>query len=335
MNKIRFSLAATILTSLVIGLSACAPAPVEEPDHKARTTACLIRSSSVVPGTPENQLAADLVEAKVVYGLAVREVKIDDNTEDVPTRLLQALQAGCVLMVSANSSYLSDLAEFAVAHPRMIVLFVGDNIASSSQPANFRWVADDIQSGSRLAGYFAASKSTTGSVYLFVQPTFASAQGIRTSFIQGVNDFVTASGSKVQTVYIRTPNSKTLKTKLDGLEPVEVASIFAGKSIWQSIDPEQPGGPFLIGADLQLGNTVSALESRVQVSVERNTSKYVLNAVSSLLDREFTSQPLYRKPGALKFNSVELRITQPDSIDGDLLESLNAYRQELITSSNR
>jgi hypothetical protein len=329
MNKIRFSLAATILTSLVIGLSACAPAVVEEPDHKAKTTACLIRSSSVVPGTPENQLAADLVEAKIVYGLAAREVKIDDNTEAVPTRLLQALQAGCVLMVSANPSYLLDLAEFAVAHPRMIVLFVGGNIAASDQPANFRWVADDAIGSARLAGFFAAGKSTSGEVHLFVQPVYAQASSIRTSFIQGVKDFDAISQTSTKTVFVRTPTSKVLTAELQDLDSTDVAVIFGGKSIWQSLDAEQSDGPYLVGADLQLGETT--LESKVQASVERNTSKYIFNAVASLLDRQFAADPLYRKPGALKFKTVELRLTQPESLDGDLLEALAAYEQELIT----
>jgi hypothetical protein len=330
MNKIRFSLAATILTSLVIGLSACAPAVVEEPDHKAKTTACLIRSSSVVPGTPENQLAADLVEAKIVYGLAAREVKIDDNTEAVPTRLLQALQAGCVLMVSANPSYLLDLAEFAVAHPRMIVLFVGGNIAASDQPANFRWVADDAIGSARLAGFFAAGKSTSGEVHLFVQPGYAQASSIRTSFIQGVKDFDQTSRTTTKTVFVRTPTSKVLTAELQNLDSTNVAVIFGGKSIWQSLDADLVDGPYLVGADLQLGDMPLEFESRVQASVERNTSKYVFNAVASLLDRQFAADPLYRKPGALKFKTVELRLTQPESLDGDLLEALAAYEQELI-----
>ena len=110
-----------------------------------------------------------------------------------------------------------------------------------------------------------------------------------------------------------------------------MAAIFGGKSIWKSVDLEKTDGPYLIGADLQLGNSELVLESRVQVSLERNTSKYVLNAVAALLDKEFASEPLYRKPGALKFNTIELRLSQPDSIDGSLLNALETYRQSLVS----
>lgn len=329
MRTVRTIVSAMLVASVAVGVSSCAPAAVTEPNHKAKTTACLIRSTTVVPGTPENQLAADLVEAKIVYGLAAREVKIDPATEQVPARLLQALQAGCVLMVSANMEYISDLAQFAIEHPRMLILFVGGNISASGQPTNFRWVADDALGSARLAGFFAAGKSTSGEVHLFVQPVFAQSSSIRTSFIQGVKDFDRVSQTTTKTVFVSTPSSKVLTAELQSLDSSNVVAIYGGKSIWQSLDTEQLDGPYLIGADLQLGDSVLALESRVQASVERNTSNYVLNAVSSLLDRKFASDPLYRKPGALKFKTVELRLTQPDSIDGDLLEILSAYEQEL------
>ena len=329
MRTVRTIVSAMLVTSIAIGVSSCAPAAAPEPDHKAKTTACLIRSSTVVPGTPENQLAADLVEAKIVYGLAAREVKIDPATEQVPARLLQALQAGCVLMVSANTEYISDLAQFALDHPRMMVLFVGGNISVSNQPANFRWAADDALGGARLAGFFAAGKSTSGEVHLFIQPVYAQSSSIRTAFIQGVEDFNKVAQTSTKTVFVRTPTSKVLTSELQNLDSTDVAVIYGGKSVWQSLDAEQVDGPYLIGADLQLGDATLESESRVQASVERNTGKYVFNAVASLLDRKFASDPIYRKPGALKFKTVELRLSQPDSIDGDLLERLSAYEQEL------
>jgi hypothetical protein len=330
----RISFVVGIISVLTLGLSSCTSAVISEPDHKAKTTACLIRSTISVPGTPENQLAADLVEAKIVYGLAAREVKIDDASEQVPTRLLQALTAGCVLMVSANPNYLEDLAQFALEHPRMVVLFVGGEISSETQPANFRWVADDLQSVARIAGFFAAGKSSTNKVHLFVQPVYSQAQQIRSSFILGVKDFDAIEGTQTQTVFVRTASSKTFSSNLTLLEPTDVAALFGGKSIWQSIDPEQEGLPFIIGADLQLGETGSPLEDKVKASVERNTAKHVFSAVLALLDREFASEPLYRKSGALKFNTVELRLTDPESLDGGLLESLNLYKQELLSRSN-
>jgi basic membrane lipoprotein Med (substrate-binding protein (PBP1-ABC) superfamily) len=330
----RHLVAGLLLIGVTLGVSACAPAAVEKPDVKIKTSACLIRSSTIVPGTPEKQLAADLVEARIVYGLGVREVKIDQSTELIPARLLQALQAGCVLMVSANPNYLDEFVKFASEHSKMMVLFVGSNISVNAQPANFRWVADDALSGARLAGFFAAGKSKAQRVHLFIQPVYSQATKLQTSFIRGVKDFDEIAETTTETVFIRTASSKTLSAKLATLDSTDVAAIFGGKSIWQSVEAEVADGPYLIGADLQLGDTELPFGSRVLVSVERNTSKYVFNAVASLMDRKFAAEPLYRKPGALKFNTVELRVSQPDSVDGSLLAALETYRQSLISPQN-
>jgi basic membrane lipoprotein Med (substrate-binding protein (PBP1-ABC) superfamily) len=334
MEIFRSIVAGALLVGVGLGVSGCAPADEVKPEIKAKTSACLIRSSTIVPGTPEKQLAADLVEAKIVYGLGVREVTIDESTERIPDRLLDALQNGCVLIVSANTSYVDELAQFASEHSKMMVLFVGGNIAANAQPANFRWVADDSLSGARLAGFFAAGKSKTERVHLFIQPVYSQSTKLQTSFIRGVRDFDEISGTKTETIFTRTASSKTLATKLETLGREDVAAVFGGKSIWQGVKGESSDDPFLIGADLQLGDTELPFGSRVQVSLERNTSRYVLNAVASLMDREFAAEPLYRKPGALKFNTVELRISQPDSIDGSLLDALETYRQSLISPSN-
>ena len=60
MKKIRNILATGLLLFITLGVSSCTAPEIPEPDHKARTTACLIRSTVLVPGSPENQLAADL-----------------------------------------------------------------------------------------------------------------------------------------------------------------------------------------------------------------------------------------------------------------------------------
>jgi basic membrane lipoprotein Med (substrate-binding protein (PBP1-ABC) superfamily) len=333
MKKFRNLVAGAILLSLTVGVSACAPAEEVNPDVKEKVSACLIRSATIVPGTPEKQLAADLVEARIVYGLGVREVKIDESKEQIPARLLQASQNGCVLLVSTNTRYLDDLAKFASQQPKMMVLFVGGTISATTQPANFRWVADDLLSGARLAGFFAAGKSKTERVHLFIQPVYSQSKKLQTSFQRGVEDFDEISGTRTEVIFTKTALSKTLSAKLETLDSTDVAVIFGGRSIWQDVEEEAADRPYLIGADLQLGNTDLPFGSRVQVSLERSTSKYVFNAVESLLDSNFAADPLYRKPGALKFNTVELRISQPDSIDSALLGALETYRQSLISPS--
>lgn len=322
------------LLVLAIGLSGCVAKAPPTPEHKVKTTACLIRSSQEVPGTPEKQIATDLVEAKVVFGLNVREVQIEKGSTRISSVLLKALQSGCVLMLSSNMNYVDALAKFAGEHPKMLVLFVGGAIAKINQPSNFRWVADDLLGATKLAGYLAAGKSVSGKVHLLVQPAYYQSKSIETAFRSGVEDFDITDGQSTQVILANIRTAKDLSTELENMDSTDVVTLFAGRSVWRGFPETGVETPFVIGADLQPGTSIG-FAPKVQVSVERNTSKYVLSAASSLLNGKVSSEPLYRKSGALKFGTNELKVLRPDSIDGALSEELASYKKELISNSTR
>jgi hypothetical protein len=320
------------LLALAIALSGCVAKTPPTPEHKVKTSACLVRSSQEVPGTPDRQIATDLVEAKVVYGLNVREVQIEKGSTMISSVLLKALQSGCVLMVSSNMDYVSALAKFAGEHPKMLVLFVGGEIAKVKQPSNFRWVADDLLGATKLAGYLAAGKSESGTVHLLVQHAYYQSKLIETAFRAGVKDLDISDGKSTQVILTNIRTAKDLSTELENLVSTDVVTLFAGRSVWRGFPETDVETPFLIGADLQPG-TSTGFAPAVQVSVERKTSKYVLSAASSLLNGKVSSEPLYRKPGALKFGTNELTVLKPDSIDGALSEELADYQKVLISNS--
>jgi len=322
------------LLVLAIGLSGCVAKTPPPPEHKVKTTACLVRSSQEVPGTPEKQIATDLVEAKVVFGLNVREVQIEKGSTRISTVLLKALQNGCVLMVSSKMDYIDALAKFAKEHPKMLVLFVGGEITKANQPANFRWVADDLLGATQLAGYLAAGKSESGKVHLLVQPAYYQSKSIETAFRAGVKDFDISGGTSTKVIFANVRTAKDLSAELENLVSTDVVTLFAGRSVWRGFPATDVEVPFFVGADLQ-PVTSSGFEPAVQVSVERNTSKYVLSAASSLLNGKVSSEHLYRKSGALKFGTNTLTVLKPDSIDGALSEALAAYKNELTSNSTR
>jgi basic membrane lipoprotein Med (substrate-binding protein (PBP1-ABC) superfamily) len=334
MQALRRIAAGIAISTLLISLSACASTKTETPDHKAKTTACLIRSVNQVPGTPDKQLAADLVEAQVTFGLAVREVQIPSGVVNISVRLLTALQSGCVLMVSANTDYLDDLASFARLHSKMMVLFVGGSIASVDQPANFRWIADDALSGAKLAGFASAGKSTDDKVRLFIQPSYFQAKSIEEAFSKGVTDYNRVANSNVALVVYRATNAKALSSVLKKIEPTSVFAIFAGKSVWQGLTSFESTGPMVFASDIQFGNTQKLRDSRVIASVERDTSKALLRAVSSLLDRKVSSAPKYRVSQTLKFNLIVLRTLDAGVFDGTLTERIDSYKKGLISAKS-
>lgn len=326
-----------LVVSLLVGalsLTGCVRDVPPAPTHKVKTTACLISSGKEVPGSPENQIANDLVEAKVIFGLNVREVSIKKELTDFSTSLLKALQGGCVLMISSNELYLDALAKFAGEHPKMLVLFIGGAIPEERQPTNFRWVADDAVGGAKLAGYLAAAKAETGELQLLVQPSYFQAKAITAAFRAGVKDYERSANKDVQVRYSKIKTSEDLSAKLANLVAADVAMIFAGLDVWQGFSEPTVDAPFVIGANLKPGSSAETVPF-VQVSLERNVSGYIFDAVSSLLSRKVSSQPAYRKPDALKQGTNDLSVLIPDSVDGTLLDALALYKQELVSSATR
>lgn len=318
---------AKLLAVLVLGsfaLTGCVKTPSEVISHKPKTSGCLITSEAELPGTPDRQLAADLVEAQVVYGLKVREVAVPVGA-NLMSRLLKELQAGCVLMVASNPKYLDSMASFARLHPKMLVLFFGSNIDIADQPANLRWLADDIGSAASLAGFAAAELGKP--INLYLQPKYWLIDEIESGFRAGVREYSRVTGNQVSLSVYEVSSSTALKAKLQGLVEPSVVALFASKRIWSGI--EDYSNITVIGSNLQFGKTLSTIDPKVIGSVERNSRLVVLRAVSSLLSRKFTSKPPFQEAKALEKGLVQYRSTEPAS--GELTE----YRLRLIAALNR
>ena len=311
----------SLTLSLTLLLSGCSASKGPQADHKPATSACLMTTQSNIPGTPDKQLAADLVQAQVVYGIRVKEVAIPKYADEM-SRLLKALQNGCVLMVSSDPSLLDSLSSFAKLHSKMMVLFVGSSIAEVDQAKNFRWIADDISSGAKLAGYAVASLG--GEVNLFIQENYFQAKEIQTGFQAGVDYYNQQSNSSVKLVISVVSSKDNLTKKLQALVEPSVVALFAGKSYWSALDSTEHQ---VIGADLQFGDTRETLNSQLVGSLERNTSLEVLRAVSSLLARKISSLPSYRKNNALKAGRILMKVN--DGVAPGLADYQSQLLQEL------
>jgi hypothetical protein len=303
-----------MLASLMLTLTACSTSKTTKPTHKAATSACLISSTTANPGSADRELAADLVEAQVVYGLKVREVLIP-NVVNISNRLLTELQAGCVLLVSGNTAYLDSLSSFARIHSKIMVLFVGGQIAEADQTSNFRWIADDPNLGAKLAGFAAVEKGHD--ITLLYTANFAGITSMQAAFMKGVK-----AGEQVFEAVKITVHKVNSKGQFKSLaasipRPGTLVALVNPTYLTAIADYSQLD---VIGADLQLGGTLDKYDAQVFASIERKTSTYVLRAVSSLLARKVNSDPKYRVLGGVN----ELRVT------AGLSDRLLAYKNQLL-----
>ena len=304
---------AILVSVLAFSLSACAPKKSTAPTHKAATSACLVRAKSSALGSADSQLAADLVEAQVIYGIKVREVLIS-NDSNLGSSLLRELQSGCVLMVSSNTRYLTSLAQFAKAHTKTMVLFVGGKLTEAEQPSNFRWIQDQPNLSAELAGYAAAERGQD--IHILYSSNFQSFPAFQKAFEIGVR----AQGNQsIQVTSQKVSSLADFKAQVAKLEmPSTLVALVHSGYLTADIDFSSLD---VLGMDLQLGQTSAKLPKQVFASIERNTSDYVLKAVASLLSREVTSDPKYRVLAAI--NELRTKATKSDGLLAFEQETLN------------
>jgi basic membrane lipoprotein Med (substrate-binding protein (PBP1-ABC) superfamily) len=325
MKLIKVALSTILILS---SLTACAATKPEGPTHKARASACLIAPEASVAGSAQQELAYDLVEAKVIYGLNAKEVAVSSASTDtsIDNLLFNSLKAGCVYFIAADSQISNRVVKFAGNHKYVVALIVGGTVPLN-QPANVRWVADDLASGAALAGFAAAAKSTTENVELLIQNGYFQETKLINSFSAGVKAFNKAASKNVDLTVFKVSSSAQAKAALDTHNEQVVVAVFAGKAIWKVVKQSQ--AQLLIGSNLQLGNNTE-VDPRVVASVERNLSSVVLNAASDLLDRKFNLDPVLAESDVLANGFIELRPGSDTAFDGATLDLLNAYKNQLL-----
>lgn len=315
---------------LVASLTGCSSSTNETPTHKAKTSSCLVSYSSDVSGSPVKQLANDLVEAKVVYGLNVKEVEVPNNSDsaEIQSLLFASLKGGCVYYLSAEDRLNTEVSLFAAKHQYIVALTVG-GYSPANQPANVRWVADDLKSGAALAGFASAAKATNGRVLLVIQDGYFNSVELNKSFRAGVTAYNEKADATVTVTKLNVSDAEALKQRLAKVDGEVVLALFADSSIWKKLDLSSRTGA-VIGSDLQLGHTLETVDKAVVASVERNYNALVLRVAKDVLDKNFALDPILMDPMALANGYIELRPLDDTVFDGTTTALLEEYKAVLV-----
>jgi hypothetical protein len=271
-----------------------------------------------------------LVEAKVVYGLNVKEVVVPNNSgsEEIQSLLFSSLQGGCAYFLSAEDRLNTEVSLFAAKHQFMVALTVG-GYSPASQPVNVRWVADDLKSGAALAGFAAAAKATNGRVLLVIQDGYFNSDELNKAFRAGVGAFNEKTAAQVSVTKLSASDGNALQQRLTKVDREVVLALFADNSIWKKLDlSERTGAVF--GSDLQLGNSIGTVDRAVVASVERNYNALVLRVAKDVLDKNFALDPVLMDPLALANGYIELRPLDDTVFDGTTTALLEEYKAVLV-----
>ncbi|NDC19821.1 MAG: hypothetical protein EBZ87_06095 [Microbacteriaceae bacterium] len=271
-----------------------------------------------------------MVEAKVVYGLNVKEVVVPNNSgsSEIQSLLFSSLKGGCVYYLSAEDSLNTEVSLFAAKHQYIVALTVG-GYSPANQPANVRWVADDLKSGAALAGFAAAAKATNGRVLFIIQDGYFNSADLNKAFRSGVAAFNEKADAQVTVTKLTVSKSAALQRRLTNVDGEVVLTLFADTSIWKKLDLSSRTGA-VIGSDLQLGNSIGAVDRAVVASVERNYNALVLRVAKDVLDKNFALDPILMDPKALANGYIELRPLDDTVLDGTTTALLEEYKAVLV-----
>lgn len=196
------------LTAFVAGLLAFTLAGCADPPTTANTTttesqttsaasflACLITDDSPASeGSPNQQAINGLARAQQQLG--IETVHAAAAQSEYANALQSLVDQGCAVVVGVGESFTDAMSAAARANPE--IHFALMDATPSSVPTNLRPVFFDIHQAAFLAGYLAASQSTTGKVGVFGGLPVPAATIYMDGFVQGVTHYNTQQNAQVE-----------------------------------------------------------------------------------------------------------------------------------------
>ncbi len=324
--------------ALVLALSGCSSHAKPITASSPRAKACLIEASDNSGNALREQIATDLVEAKVQHGIAAREIVIarSSSNQSVQSRLLGALTNGCVFMVSVVPEFAAPIANFVGKHSTMAAIQFGGALPASLQPTNLRFVQDSLVDPSFLAGFVAAAESKMHAVSILTSPNFSSSAEIIASLRRGAQKYAQQFG--VASKITLTPAGKDLASAIDAAAAAGadvIVPIVAPRHLDVLHGVEGSQLKFItVGARWQTASS-NTTDSRVIASIERNSQLTFGASIKDFLTHTFDQPAFARSSGDLASGAAELRIGETPALDSETLSRLQTLIAEVKASENQ
>ena len=336
--KIRSAgLAATATLALILGLCGCSTHAKPITASSPRAKACLIEAKDNAGNALREQIATDLVQAKVQHGIAVREIAIarSSSNQVIQARLLTALTSGCVFMVSVVPEFSAPLASFVGKHSTMAALQFGGALTQSAQPKNLRFVQDSLTDPSYLAGFVAAAESKMHKIAILTSANFSTSAEIIASFKAGVRKYSQQFGDEAQISV--SPAGTDLgasiiaatKAGADVIVPMVAARHL---NVLRGVEGDQI--KFITVGARWLTASSNTKDVRVIASIERNSQSTFGLSIKDFLTHTFDQPDLARNAGDLASGAVELRLGETPALSGATLSRLETLITAMKANEN-
>ncbi|PRY68848.1 nucleoside-binding protein [Glaciihabitans tibetensis] len=342
-RKATLSGLALIGTSALL-LAGCAAAP-EEDDTAAEGSdflPCMVSDSGGFDDKSFNQLGFEGLKA-ASDELGVEPTTVESNAEtDFAPNIQSLVDKGCDIIVTVGFALSAATLEAAEANPEVEFALIDDAADADFDGApdftNTKPIVFDTSQAAFLAGYAAASYSTTGIVGTFGGMEFPTVTIFMEGYADGVTYYNEQNGTDVQTI--------GLTTFTGGFEANDTAKTTAANLIEQGADVLLPvGGPIyqsagaaivdsgktvaLLGADADVFETDPTYSDLYFTSVLKGISSAVSAVVSDAAAGDFSNEAYI---GNLENDGVGLAPFHEfeDLVDPELQATLDDLAEQII-----
>ena len=329
--------AAITAIALVAGLSGCSGHASPITASSPRAKACLIEAKDNQGNALREQVATDLVQAKVQHGISVREVAIarSSTNQAFQARLLTELTNGCVFMVSVVPEFAAPIASFVGKHSTMAALQFGGILPKVDQPKNLRFVQDSLTDPSYLSGFVAAAESKMHRIAILTSVNFSTSAEMIAAFKSGANKYAQQFGDAAQiSISAAGTDFGAAITAAANAGADVIVPLVAPRhlNILQGIDGENL--KFITIGARWLSASSNTTDSRVIASIERNSQSTFGQSLKDYLTHSFDQPELARNAGDLASGAVELRLGETPALTGATLSRLQALISDIKGSEN-
>lgn len=194
---------AALLGVAALTMSGCATPPsattaVTTAAPKIDYIACMVSDSGGFDDKSFNQTSHDgLVRAATELGVQTKQVE-STTTKDFENNVNSMVQAGCQTIVTVGYLLSDATVKAAKANPNINFAIVDDNPAAAKGLKNLKPLVFNTAQSSFMAGYLAASLSTSGKVGTFGGMKIPTVTIFMDGFAQGVKYYNDKQGKSVQ-----------------------------------------------------------------------------------------------------------------------------------------
>ena len=339
----------------VLALAACAEPPQDEVTSSTTTTAgssapaadalpCLATDVGGVNDKSFSQSANEgLLEGAQALGLESIVIEARSANDYAPN-IASLVDQQCTLIVSVGFLQADATRENAEANPDIDFTTVDDD---SVKLPNVRPITFDSAQPSFLAGYLAASHSTTGKVGTFGGAQIPPVTAFMDGFALGVEYYNEKHGTDVEVVgwdpvtqvgvftgnFVAGPEAKSAA---QGILDQDVDVIFAvGGPIFQSAGEaikDANREVAMVGVDVDLYDTAPDYQHLFITSVLRRVSEGVKDSIDQHVDGTFSDAPYV---GTLENGGVDIAPFHDfeDRIPAEIVAELDEVRAGIIDGS--